>query len=212
MQQHPAQVRPFLSLAALGLVSTNRPVVSASVAAARVSLGGEPELTFSPHYVKCVFKDSRLRMRIGLVVLLESGVNGTEMFKSKVMPDGRHYCLDALMPDVAVNPDKFLHYIRFFALDRTGGEHTAAKRLDAFHEVMSTMRPAQNAPVWRRFKLELDFPVVEDIFYTKLITYEGCFFLYVEFLAQERNSYMHGDGTIEGGVDDLNKCFLKAPK
>ena len=64
--------------------------------------------------------------------------------------------------------------------------------------------------------LALDFPVVEDIAsFTKLMNLllEGRFFLlYVEFLAQERNSYMHGDGTIEGGVDDLNKCFLKAPK
>jgi hypothetical protein len=195
----------------MGLASMAK--VPAAVAAARVSLGGDPELTFNPHYVKCVFKDSRLRMRIGLVVLLPSGVNGQEMLKSKVMPDGRNYCLDALMPDVAVNPDKFLHYIRFFAMEQCGGEHTAAKRLDAFHEVMSTMRPVQNAPVWRQFKLELDFAVVEDIAYTKLMTFEGCFFLYVEFLAQERNSYMHGDGIIEGDVVDLNKCFLKkAPK
>jgi hypothetical protein len=63
--------------------------------------------------------------------------------------------------------------------------------------------------------LTLDFPVIEDIAFTKLMTIEGCFLLYVEFMAQERNSYMHGDGTIEGGGVDLNnKCFLnkKAPK
>ena len=57
--------------------------------------------------------------------------------------------------------------------------------------------------------LALDFPVVEDIAsFTKLMNLEGCFFLlYVEFMAQERNSYMHGeDGIIEGGVvDDWNK-------
>jgi hypothetical protein len=55
----------------------------------------------------------------------------------------------------------------------------------------------------------LDFPVVEDIAFTKLMTLEGCSFLYVEFMAEERNSYMHDDGSIEGGVVDLNKCFLK---
>ena len=66
--------------------------------------------------------------------------------------------------------------------------------------------------------LALDFPVVEDIAsFTKLMNLllEGRFFLlYVEFLAQERNSYMHGDGIIEDDeVVDLNKCFLKqAPK
>jgi hypothetical protein len=158
----------------------------------------------------------KLRLRIGLVVLLASGVNDLGMLKSKVMPDGRTYCLDMLVPDAAVNLNKFLLFIRVldYALEQSGGEHTAAKREGAFHEVMSTMRVAQNAPVWHRFKLVLDFPVVEDIAFTKMMTFEGCYFLYVEFMAQERNSYMHGDGSIEGGVVDLNKCFLqkKVPK
>jgi hypothetical protein len=73
---------------------------------------------------------------------------------------------------------------------------------------MSTMRVAKEAPIWRRFQIVLDFPVVEDIFYCKVMTLEGCYFLYVKFLAQEKSSYMHGDGMIEGdGVVDLNSCL-----
>jgi hypothetical protein len=168
-------------------------------------------LSFTPHHIKCTFKDDKLRTRIGLVVLLASGVNDLSMLKSKVLPDGITYCLDMVVPDAAANPDKFLLFTRVIAesTEQSGGEKTAAKREGAFHEVMSTMRVAVNAPVWRRFKLVLDIPVVEDIAFTKLMTLEGSFFLYVEFKASERNSYMHGDGRIEGGVVDLNNCFLK---
>ena len=58
--------------------------------------------------------------------------------------------------------------------------------------------------LWRRFRLHLDFPVIEDIGYIKLLTKEGSYFLYVELLAQEKSSYMQ-DGMIEeDGVMDLN--------
>jgi hypothetical protein len=148
--------------------------IAAGVAAAGGGLVAPPmmgrmlgdELTFSPHFVKCPFKDVKLRMRIGLVVLLPSGVDSQSMLKSKVLPDGRTYCLDMLVPDAVTNPEKFLLFIRAFMLEHSGGEGNASIRESAFHEAMSTMRVAQNAPVWRRFKLVLDFPVVEDIVFS----------------------------------------------
>jgi hypothetical protein len=142
---------------------------------------GDHELPFSPHYVKCTFKDVMLRMCIGLVVQLASGVNNQGMLKSKMMPDGRTYCLDMLIPDAVTNPEKFLLFIRAFMLEQ-----------------------------WRRFKLVPDFPVVEDIVFSQFMTLEGSYFLYLEFMAQEKSSYMHGDGTVAGGVMDLNK--LTTPK
>jgi hypothetical protein len=69
---------------------------------------------------------------------------------------------------------------------------------------MSTMRISKNAPLWHRFKVVLDFPVIEDIAYIKLMTKEGSYWLYVELLALEKSSYMQ-DGMIEeDGVLDLN--------
>ena len=89
-------------------------------------------------------------------------------------------------------------------MEESGGETNAALRESAFHEKMSTMRVSKNAPLWRRFKMALDFPVIEDIGYIKLMTREGSYFLHVELLAQEKSSYMQ-DGMIEeDGVVDLN--------
>jgi hypothetical protein len=66
------------------------------------------------------------------------------------------------------------------------------------------MRVSKNAPLWHRFRLALDFLVIEDIGYIKLMTKEGSYFLYVELLAQEKSSYMQ-DGMIEeDSVMDLN--------
>jgi hypothetical protein len=164
----------------------------------------------NPHFIKSVWMDIKLRKRCGLLLLLPSAVTNLGMLKSKVLPDGQTYRLDILIPDAVSNPDKFLLFIRAYpgALEESGGEKNAALRETAFQQTMSTMRVAKEAPIWRRFQLVLDFPVVEDIFYTKVMTLEGCYFLYVEFLAQEKNSYMHGDGMLEGdGVVDLNACF-----
>jgi hypothetical protein len=217
-----AQARAFLHGAVARLPSAQVPSVRvpsspavASIAPSnhgRASMGaGDVTLTISPHFIKSVWKDNKLRNRCGLLVLLPSGVHHPGMLKSKVMPDGQTYHLDILIPDAVINPEIFLLFIRAFpgALFESGGESNAALRESAFQAKMSTMRVAQDAPVWRRFQLVLDFPVVEDIAFTKYMTLDGCYFLYVEFLAQEKSSYMHRDGMIEGdGVMDLNSCLI----
>lgn len=186
-----------------------RPSIGGAAAAGALGqhMGGDVvEHTITPHCIKAVYKDDKLRMRISLVILLPSGVDDKGMLKSKVMPDGRSYCLDIRIPDATTDPEKFLLLFRASpkAMVESGGEKNAALRESAFHEKMSTMRVSKNAPLWRRFRLALDFPVVEDIGYIKLMTKEGSYFLYVELLAQEKSSYMQ-DGMIEeDGVMDLN--------
>ena len=191
---------------AVGPGPTGRPSFL-SAAVMKMGMGGDAvEHNIQPHYVKALYKDNKLRMRIGLVILLPSGVTDKAMLKSKVMPDGRTYCLDICIPDALTDPAKFLVLFRASAKDReeSGGDSNAALRESAFQEKMSTMRVSKNAPLWRRFRLHLDFPVIEDIGYIKLMTKEGSYFLYVELLAQEKSSYMQ-DGMIEeDGVMDLN--------
>jgi hypothetical protein len=179
---------------------------AAGMMAMKMAMSDIVEHPIMPHCIKASYKDSKLRMRICLVILLPSGVNDKSMLKSKVMPDGRSYCLDICIPDAVTDPAKFLVLFRASAKAReeSGGDENAALRLSAFNEKMSTMRISKNAPLWRRFKVALDFPVIEDIAYIKLMTKEGSYWLYVELLAQEKSSYMQ-DGMIEeDGILDLN--------
>jgi hypothetical protein len=176
-----------------------------------LALQGTPadgvELTITPHFIKSVWKDNKLRNRCGLLVLLPSGVNHPAMLKSKVMPDGKTYHLDILVPAAVTNPEKFLIFIRAYpgSLEESGGVRNAELRESAFHETLSTMRVDRNTLIWRRFRFVNDFQVNEDIAFSKFMTLEGCYFLYVEFLSQEKSSYMHGNGMIEGdGAVDLN--------
>jgi hypothetical protein len=164
--------------------------------AMKMAMNDVVEHTIMPHCIKAVYKDSKLCMCICLVILLPSGVNDKAMLKSKVMPDGCLYCLDICIPDAVTNPMKFLVLFRASAEARedSGGDENVALCVSAFHEKMSTMRISKNAPLWRRFKLALDFPVIEDIAYIKLMTKEGSYWLYVELLAQEKSSYMQ-DGS-----------------
>ena len=145
-------------------------------------------------------------MRICLVILLPSSVTDKAMLKSKVMPDGCSYCLAICIPDAVTDPVTFL--VLFCACPKTredsGGDSNAALHESAFNEKMSTMQVSKNAPLWHRFQHVLDFLVIEDIGYIKLLTKEGSYFLYVELLAQEKSSYMQ-DGMIEeDGIMDLN--------
>ena len=179
---------------------------AATMMAMKMAMSDVVEHTITPHCIKAVYKDSKLRMRICLVILLPSGVTDKSMLKSKVMPDGCSYCLDICILDVVTDPAKFLvlFWASAKAREDSGGDENAALRVSAFNEKMSTMRVSKNAALWRRFKLALDFPVIEDIDYIKLMTKEGSYWLYVELLAQEKSSYMQ-DGMIEEeGVLDLN--------
>ena len=205
-QQPPSAVASAAVQAPRPLAATG-PGRASHGGGAVMGIGGDVvQHTITPHSIMCAFKDDKLRMRVGAMILLPSGVVDVSMLKSKVMPDGRSYCLDMLIPDAVTHPEKFLRLFRASpkAMADSGGERNAAFRESAFHEKMSTMRTAKHAPVWRRFTLPLDFQVVEDIAYIKLNTLEGSYFLYVEFMAQEKSSYMH-DGMIEDdGVMDLN--------
>jgi hypothetical protein len=114
---------------------------TAAMMAMKMVMSDIVEHTITPHCIKATYKDSKLRMRICLVILLPSGVSDKSMLKSKVMPDGRSYCLDTCIPDAVTDPAKFLVLFRSSALAReeSGGDENAALRLSAFNEKMSTM-------------------------------------------------------------------------
>jgi hypothetical protein len=80
-------------------------------------------------------------MHICLVILLPAGVEDKAMLKSKVMPDGRLYCLDICIPNALTDPGKFLlvFHASTKAMADSGGETNAALCESAFHEKMSTM-------------------------------------------------------------------------
>ena len=159
-----------------------------------------------PINFKAVFKDHKLRDRLGIVVVMPSGVDDKDNVNAKIERDGMAIQIKVRVSDVVTDPKKFLLFSKL-PLYKSSMNDCNGFRIRAFHEALAKERKVVLAAVWRDFVLDLDFPVTEDIPIVELLVLEGCFYLYLELVAKEKLAYMDNNGRLTGRVLDLDAAL-----
>ena len=58
--------------------------------------------------------------------------------------------------------------------------------------------------MWRHFKLNLDIACIEDIPIISIMKLQASFSIYIELIAQEKQTYMHTYGRVTCDVIDVD--------
>ena len=146
-----------------------------------------------PIHFTTMFKDDDLHHRQGVVILLPSGVTHTEDINVAVESEGMILKVSVAIPHHITDLAEFLHFQNQQAYKRlmSNGE---GMRKYAFYEMLSQIHNTRGETMWQHFKLNLDIACIEDIPIISIMKLQASFSIYIELIAQEKQTYMHAYG------------------
>ena len=156
-----------------------------------------------PIHFTTTFKDDDVRNRQGVVILLPSGVTHTEDINVAVESKWMILKVSVAIPHHITDPAEFLHFKNLPAYKRfmSNGEGT---RKYAFYEMLSQIHNTRGETMWRHFNLNLDIACIEDIPIISIMKLQASYSIYIELIAQEKQTYMHAYGQVICDVLDVD--------
>ena len=146
-----------------------------------------------PIHFTTTFKDDDLRNRQGVVILLPSGVTHTDDINVAVESEGMILKVSVAIPHHITDPAEFLCFKNQPAYKRlmSNGEGT---RKYAFYKMLSQIHNTRGETMWWHFNLNLDIACIEDIPIIAIMKLQASYSIYIELIAQEKQTYMHAYG------------------
>ena len=146
-----------------------------------------------PIHFTTTFKDDDLRNRQGVVILLPSGVTHTDDINVAAESEGMILKVSVAIPHHITDPAEILRFKNQPAYKRlmANGEGT---RKYVLYKMLSQIHNTRGETMWRHYNMNLDIACIEDIPIISIMKLQESSSIYIELIAQEKQTYMHAYG------------------